>query len=735
MENLSRFCVKITIFGLTKFDAIMKRFSIFLILLLSIGRASADEGMWMIQRLEKIYPTMQKMGIELPLDAIYNPQRSAISDAVVAIDGGVGTGSMISDEGLMITNHHVAYSDICALSTAENNYLETGFWARSRDEEIPVVGKTVSFLRRVVDVTEECQALRAKMQKEGPWGVMSMRRLVADIEKRHAEKGFEVACHSMWHGRKFYLYVYEVFRDVRLVGAPPVTIGAFGGDVDNWSWPQHKGDFTLYRVYADREGRPADYSEENLPLKPRKVLKVSLEGVTEGDFTMVVGYPGRTNRYASSFEITERKEVKNPIVVENRHLRMDVIRREMNADARTRRLYSDQFFSLSNFADLARWENLCLQKYDVEAIRRAEEERMAEALPEGRAVVDKLRCGFEARREAERHLNYLREMWLGPSEAVLVANRVNSHIAKMQRTGRDTLYVNARDAEGVLRAGDRLREGYVAKVDREIMSRLLARFVESVPREKWGVALVEMVDKSAGDVEKMAREAFDASFCSDADRFEEYFSQDRSVAELLADPLVRMASSVKTQTFTGDVTRAEHHSCGMVSLCKRGYEDAMYRFRESQGQAQYPDANSTMRLSYGRVADLTPRDGVHYLAQSTAKGYLEKFDPKRYEFRVDDRLRNLILRQDWGRWAEDGVMRVNFLTNNDITGGNSGSPVLDRAGRLIGLAFDGNRESMACDVYFQPEFSRTVCVDIRFVLWVIDRYAQSEGLVREILGE
>ncbi len=707
-----------------------------LVTLVFVQSARADEGMWMIQQLSVVEHQMRQAGLKLPLSKIYNPRGGALADAVVAIDGGMGTGSMISRDGLMITNHHVAYGDICAVSTLAHNYLEEGFWARSRAEEIPIKGKTVSFLRRVEDVTSEAESLREEMKREGHWGPMSMRRLYSVLERRYAEKtDLEVSCVSMWSGLKFYMYFYEVYRDVRLVGAPPQRIGAFGGEYDNWGWPQHKGDFALYRVYADRKGRPADYSAENVPLHPEKVLGISTRGVVEGDFTMVIGFPGRTNRYASSYEIEERETLKNPIVVTNRHQRMDIIRRNMQRSEEIRLKYSDAFFSLSNFADMAKWENVCLGRYKVADLRREEERALGQWIegndPKNRDLLEHLRQGYAARRDAEHDLNYLREAWLGPSEALLTANRLGAYLAKLRRQ-KDTLVVASSKEIRELVSFGHLTKSYDAPTDRELFVNMVNVFTRNVPREMWGEKMQRMFDRFGGDATRMAEEAFDGSFCSDADRFKEYLGKEHPLAEVEADPLVMLARSVSIPRFTGAVNRAERKVGKSLHAYEKAYTHALYAFRQAQGIPQYPNANSTMRLTYGRVGGLAPRDGVVYDYRSTVSGYLEKYDPARHEYQLDTLLRNKIIRKEWGRWGDRGEMTVDFLTNNDITGGNSGSPVLDARGRLIGLAFDGNRESMAVDLYFHPELARTVCVDIRFVMWCIKNYAGAGELLHEL---
>ncbi|KAA2654696.1 S46 family peptidase [Alistipes onderdonkii] len=818
------------------------------VVLLCMQPAMADEGMWLMHRLAEIYPQMKARGLKIKDKEIYNEKSAALADAVVAVDGGMGTGSMISDQGLMITNHHVAYSDICALSTPECNLLETGFWARTRDEEIPVPGKTVWFVRKVVDVTDEANALKEEMKAAGKWGMMAPRRLYAELEGRYGrETECEVSCYSMWGGKMYLMFYYDIYKDVRLVGTPPASIGAFGGDYDNWGWPQHKGDFALYRVYADREGRPAAYSadnvplkprrvlqvatggvhdgdfamvigfpgrtnryassfavaekqcvrnpivvanrhdrmdilkrhmerdprvrmeysdayfglsnyadyakwenkclrrfdvvaiRDNVPLKPRRVLQVATGGVHDGDFAMVIGFPGRTNRYASSFAVAEKQCVRNPIVVANRHDRMDILKRHMERDPRVRMEYSDAYFGLSNYADYAKWENKCLRRFDVVAIREAEEEHLQRWIEadsarkaEDGTLLEELARGYKARQGAERNLNYFREAWLGPSEALLVANRVSSYLGKLERLKQDSLIVDSKDARSVVAGSGRLSRNYDAATDRDLLARMVVNFTANVPREMWGAQLQAMYDKAGGNADRMARAAFDASFCSDPARYDAYFSKNRSVAEIRRDPMVALTESVTVQRFTGGVDKAEKRGRARVGRSESRYADVLYDFRASEGLAQYPNANSTMRLTYGSVQPLNPSDGVHYDSRSTIAGYMEKYNPDEYEYRVDDRMRRLIAKRDWGRWGENDTLYVNFLTDNDITGGNSGSPVLDGKGHLIGLAFDGNRESMAGDVWFHPELARTVCVDIRYVMWVIDKYADAGWLLDEM---
>ena len=710
------------------------------VVLLCMQPAMADEGMWLMHRLAEIYPQMKARGLKIKDKEIYNEKSAALADAVVAVDGGMGTGSMISDQGLMITNHHVAYSDICALSTPECNLLETGFWARTRDEEIPVPGKTVWFVRKVVDVTDEANALKEEMKAAGKWGMMAPRRLYAELEGRYGrETECEVSCYSMWGGKMYLMFYYDIYKDVRLVGTPPASIGAFGGDYDNWGWPQHKGDFALYRVYADREGRPAAYSADNVPLKPRRVLQVATGGVHDGDFAMVIGFPGRTNRYASSFAVAEKQCVRNPIVVANRHDRMDILKRHMERDPRVRMEYSDAYFGLSNYADYAKWENICLRRYDVIGIRAAEEARLAawiDADPARRAeygdLLANLKKGYEARAEAVREKCYYQETWIRPSDVMMTANRLGTLVDRMQRDGIASVQDGDKNFAGVKSNTRRMMKDFDLATDKEVLTRMMESFTDNVPREMWGEQLPQLYDRFKGNVPALVDYAFENTCCTSYEKLCAWFAQPRTAEEILSDPMAAMANSVSSRRFAEKLKQAEETSGIDADKEELRYTHAIYEMRESEGTPQYPDANSTMRLTYGTVGPVSPKDAVHYDSRSTIDGYLEKYNPDDYEFRVDDRMSSLIRSKDWGRWGENGRLYVNFLTNNDITGGNSGSPVLNARGDVIGLAFDGNRESMSGDIYFHPTNFKTVCVDIRFVLWIMDKYAGAGKLIDEM---
>lgn len=721
----------------------MKKLLIYTLLLCAIPALSmADEGMWMVNLFEKsIYPQMKKAGLKLDAKEIYNEQSTALSGAIVAVDYGMGTGSIISENGLVITNHHVAYGDIQKLSTPEKNYLEDGFWALDSKDELPIEGKTVMFLRKVLDVTDEVNTFRDSLLKTCITGFVGSRRIIGTMEKRYGKQTeYEVACASMWRGEKYYMFFYDVYTDVRLVGAPPVKIGAFGGEQDNWQWPQHKGDFALYRVYTDKNGRPATYSQDNQPLKPTKVLSISTSGIHDGDYAMVMGFPGRTNRYMSSWSVAQKQKITNPIIIKARRERLDIMKNHMETDPKIRLMYADKYFGLSNYADYARWENICLRRYSVIAEREKEEQQLAtwishdpERIKTYGTLLDDLKRGYQAQTEAVRQKTYYMETWISPSNLLMTGNRFAILAARMQRENKiKSVAKGDKEYNSLVMNTRRMYKAYEFNTDKELLTAMLTSFTDSVPRNMWGDYLATIYDKYNGDIKAIVDYSTKNTCTESLESIDKFFETSRTAEDMLADPMVALAGSVSTQSFTDQVNETNDSEGVDVGRLATLYTMAIYKMRESMGIAQSPDANSTMRITYGNVGDIKPYDAVRYDYRSTIGGYKEKYNPENYEFRVDERMQNLIKSKDWGRWGEKGELYVNFLTNNDITGGNSGSPVLNANGNVIGLAFDGNRESMSGDIYFHPQYSKTVCVDIRFVLWIMDKYAGAGSLINEM---
>ena len=668
-----------------------------LMLLLAAVPGRADEGMWLINALDAaLEKKMQERGLLLNAKDIYDADApgATFSDAVIAL-GFYCTGSMVSPDGLLITNHHCAFGDIHALSTPEHNYLEEGFWAMTRAEELPVPGKQVFFLKKVLDVTDEVAALKQEMLAQGQ--AIGGRKLSFIMEKRYKEQtGLEASLNAMWAGEKYYMMLYREYTDLRLVAAPPVSIAAFGGDEDNWEWPQQKCDFTLYRLY-----------ENDAPYRPEKWLKIAPEGVREGDYTMVIGYPGRTRRYASSYEVENTATLSHPITTRIRKGQMAIINRWMEADPALRLKYSDTYFSLSNVQELNEGEMLCWRRFGVVEQKRREEKRL-------QAWID-----ADPARKA-RWGNLLKETdSLIRRNAMVEANRIYF---------RETLFRGMILTRSIMRMGnarDKQEEFRRAlaetdpRVEHDLLVYSSAEYFAGVDSSFYGPYQRELMQQFHGDVTALAEYLWDQTF----------FTRPETVVtrELYEnDPLVRFVKDVGAGTFN-----ERNHSLknrNQLSDLGKEYTRALYAMRQEMGIPQYPDANSTMRLSYGRVGSLEPWDGVHCSWKSTVRGLVEKRDVSRHDFAYDDKFAAILAgaKQD---------MVVNFLTDNDITGGNSGSPVLNARGELVGLAFDGNKESLASDAMVVPGYNKCVCVDIRYVLFVLSEYAGLKDLVRELTQE
>lgn len=705
----------------------MKRILLFFILLATCLKVSADEGMWMIHAINAaLEKQMQERGLKLSAREIYNAdaEGASLTDAIVSLDFGC-TGSIISDKGLLITNHHCAYSDVHKLSTPEHNYLEEGFWAMRSDEEAHIKGKGVYFLKKVLDVTEEVERLKESELAAGR--AAGSRRLSYLMEKKYGEEtGLEAWLASMWSGSKYYLALYEVYKDIRLVAAPPVSSAAFGGDIDNWEWPQHKCDFAIYRVYTAPDGSPAEYSEDNIPLKPSRKLNISLDGYKAGDYTMIIGYPGSTNRYSSSFEVNFDETLQLPITNRLRGAQMDIIKRWMDADPEIRLKYSDYYFSLSNVQELYSGQVECVDRFDVVEQKEIIEKELQEwidADPERKArwgkLLHELKTKYIAVEEPERDVNYFRETIVRGT----LISRLNYRINSFKKDGIQTIN------ERMLKEYD----NFDLKVEKDLFRYAVEEFYLNVSREMMSDYHKDLYDRHSGDYDNITAEVWDGSFMTDITRRDAFFAAGHPYEDYISDPLYRFFQTMKVVSFNDRIIAAQGDV--RITDTDREFAHALYQMRLDKGIAQYPDANSTMRITYGTVGGIEPKDGVVCDWKTTPAGILEKYNPSDYDFTLNDRQYLLYRSAEWGRWGsgeENSVMYVNFLTDNDITGGNSGSPVLNAHGELIGLAFDGNKESLASDVFYTPGYNKCVCVDIRFVLWTLDRYAGMTHIIEEI---
>ena len=657
----------------------MKKVLLVAALLLCALNAFADEGMWMIQTIDRtLEKRMRAAGLKLDGKMIYDEEKESLSDAVVALSFSC-TGSMISRDGLMITNHHCAYSDIHALSTLDHNYLEDGFWAMNREEELPVKGQAVYFLKKVFDVTPEVDRLRDSLDVASR--PMAMRRVYKLLEDKYsliyAGQG-ELICSSYYNGNKYYMALYQVYRDVRLVAAPPVSVASFGGDTDNWEWPQHKGDFAIYRIYTAPDGSPAEYSQENVPMHPRKILKISQNGLSDGDFTMVIGYPGRTNRYASSYAVEEIVQVQNPIQATFRLDQMKIIDKWMNEDVAVRLKYADRYFSLSNVQEIREGEIYCYNRFGVVEAKRAEEQRLQKWLGNS-DLIYRLGEKYDDVAGINQQIVYFQETIVRGTNLFRYANalsRGDSAIVKRELAQLDM------------------------RVERDLLRYSLNQFFKYVRPVYWGDYLTDLHTRYKGDVDAMLNEIFDGH-------------------------LYEALTSCRITSFN---QRRDQIEAGVSkNSLEKEFKDAVYRMKLSRKEPMYPDANSTMRITYGKVRPLQPRDAISIAARTRSEGILEKYNADDYEFTLKADFRELL--------EKNRDIPVNFLTDNDITGGNSGSPVLNARGELVGLAFDGNKESLAGDTYFVEAMNRCICVDIRYVLWILRTYAHMDPLLAEILEQ
>lgn len=717
-----------------------KLLTLLFVILLIATKTFADEGMWLVNLLDKqLYELMANKGLKLKPGEIYNVEGGALTDAIVAIDGGMCSGSIISPKGLMITNHHCAFGDIHSLSTPEKNYLEDGFWAMNMSDEVPIKGKSVTFLRSVMDVTDIVTKIIDSLDAAGPRGLFFMNRVSGIIEKRFESSPYEKGLSSMWRGSKYYLYFFETFSDVRLVGAPPVSIGSFGGETDNWGWPQHKGDFAMYRVYASADGKPAEYSAENVPMEAKRFLTVSAKGVKEDDFTMVIGYPGRTNRYISSFELREKFEILNPVISGVRRAKLDVWKKYMDASDETRLIYSDKYFGISNYTDYAKWENLCVDRFNViEELEGREKVLQQWIMSDSKRaekygkMLENLREAYAVKADITKVREYFRESMVRGAELVGLGQRFQGLISSLTRAKKEEFTLEDKEISNFKEIALKTLNELDPAADRELFKVMVKYYLNEVPASFYDEAFVNLLARFNGNSDKLVDFVYDNSILTSKERLNNFFNQKRAISYIAADPIIDIVKTIGIRQYNSMEDSLLKAAELDPSKDRGDYVRAMYEMQLEKGVNVYPDANSTMRLTFGEIGGIKAKDAVYYHYLTTSTGILEKQNPNDYEFKIKPDLKAALEKGDWGRWGTNGVLYVNFLSDNDITGGNSGSAVMNGNGELIGLAFDGNRESMAGDVYYVEGYCKSVCVDIRYVLWVIDKYAGAGHLINEM---
>ncbi|MEQ9442575.1 MAG: S46 family peptidase, partial [Cyclobacteriaceae bacterium] len=671
-----------------------KLLTLFLSLLFGTS-AFADEGMWLPTHIKNLlfYENMKELGLKLTAEEIYSVNHSSLKDAIVSL-GGFCTGEIISDQGLILTNHHCAYDAIQSHSTVENDLLEQGFFAKSHSDELPNEGLYVRFLVRMDDITEQFQQVLSDTLT-GQERQAFISQFSQQIEQQASEStGYEASVKSFYAGNEFYLFLYETYQDVRLVGAPPESIGKFGGDTDNWMWPRHTGDFSLFRIYTGPDGKPAEYSPDNIPLEPKYHLPISLSGVKEGDFAMIFGFPGSTDRYLTSSGVQFALDITNPTRVKIRDKRLSLLKEDMDADEALRIKYASKYAQVSNY-----WKYFIGQSQGLENLNVVEKKQQIEKdfsewiarQPQQRAqyktVLSSIEQDYEQLREVQKSYLYLSEAVFGTE--ILPFTYQFTRLAGLLGGESPGEELEATIASLREAAKEHFKD-YNAPTDQKVFAALLKMYSQDVPTDQLPPVFEKVQKKYKGNFSKWAAQVFEKSIFA-SQQNTTAFLDEPSLKVLEKDPAFQAIESFMGNDFE-NIAPLLQGTHGDLDNNNRLFVAGL---REMNPDKQYyPDANSTLRLTYGTVQSYEPRDGVMYEYMTTLEGVAEKRDPDDMEFQVPDKLMQLYHEKDYGQYGIDGEMPVCFITNNDITGGNSGSPVINGQGQLIGTAFDGNWEAM-----------------------------------------
>lgn len=711
----------------------MKQLKISLIafFLLAGTIARADEGMWLPFLLGRNYEDMKKHGLRLTQEQIYDINNASLKDAIISF-GGFCTGEIISDKGLILTNHHCGYDAIAEASSKENNYLDNGFWAKNHSEEIAVAGLTATFIVRIEDVSATVLAnITNEMTEEER--AAKIKEVIEVLTKDAVGKtNYTASVKDFYEGNEYYLFVKETFNDIRMVGAPPQSAGKFGGDTDNWMWPRHTADFSMFRIYADAENKPAQYSESNVPYKPKYSLPISLKGVQENDYAMILGFPGSTDRYLSSWGVRQAVTLEQPKKVDIRAKKLEIMKKYMDQDTDVRLNYSSKYAQVANYWKYFIGQTEQVKNNDVIGKKEAIEAEYADYMKNKRSsfdVMGSMERYYEMTNEVV-NLKAYRVEFLYQVDAVTNVIRYKFWADAMVDTDPK---VNMRAGMMAAAFNNHVLEFFEEKnldLEIEIVQEVLAMYIKDIPESQMGEYTKKIASKGRKGVDAFIKKARKKSIFFNKDKFEA-FGAEPTLKVLEKDMMYLlikdMWDAIEAATETDAMKEAE-------SNLEKANRMFVERLRDMNPEKKYyPNANSTLRLTYGNVLPYSPKDGVTYHYTTSIDGVMQKEDPSNPEFTVDPRIKEVWKKKDYGQYADaSGNLTVNFLSNNDITGGNSGSPVINGDGELIGTAFDGNWEAMSGDIFFEPNIQRTISLDIRYTLWLVDKCYGASNIIQEL---
>jgi hypothetical protein len=695
----------------------------------------ADEGMWIPMLIGKNYEQMKKQGFKLTAKDLYNANGSSLKDAIVHF-GGFCTGEIVSDKGLIFTNHHCGYDAIASNSTAQNNILDNGFYAKNYGEEKPINGLFVRFLQRMEDVTDKVNAGIKGLK--GAERDAKMTEVFNEISKSATTSAnLEVVVKDFYKSNQFILFVYERFDDVRLVGTPPQSIGKFGGDTDNWEWPRQTGDFSVFRVYSSTSNQPAKYSVENVPYKPKKFLPISIKGVKNGDFAMVYGYPGRTDRYLTSYGVDLATEKVSPTIVKLRDIRLKAWKTEMDKDVNMRLKLSSKYAQIANYWKYFIGQTEQLKRLKVSETKRSEEKAFTEWAAEKTEFAGLMEQYDQIYKEIDPiaiQRTYITEGF-NASQWASNASTIGKTLINFSKSRYEAAAYQALQAN-LNKSVTAYELTYNETADKKIFAQILASFYKDIPVRAHPKFFADIAEKywtgnPESTFEKYANYLWEKSNLIKPEKLKSFIASNPSEDAVTSDPGYQYALNI----IPADYIKANFGTLVADFERKKAELDHLYLkaiLEKNAGKVLYPDANSTMRLSYGNVQDYSPKDGIVYKTTTTIDGVMQKYVPGDDEFDLPANLIEQYNKRNFGQYGNDGTLTVGFITNNDITGGNSGSPVINGKGELIGLAFDGNWEAMSGDIAFDKQFKRSINVDIRYVLWCIDVLGGAKNIIAEL---